>query len=378
MRRALAAVLALSCGGKETRTHAYVTIDAAGDLWERVASIWVRLENGDEFDEFDLPIGAGAAWPRSFVVFLSEERDGTLIVDAVGSDAADVDIARGQGEGTIRPGGRVDIDVLLEPSYDADGGADGGVDGGPGGAFGDPCGGGGFGPCAQEGDLVCVRGYEEAPFGVCGSNPGCAQATGTTADSCVAIDGATRCFRPAGAPASMTACVPTCATADGCGEALACDFSTVRWSDGMAAVCVMPRCDSDEQCTWFAAGAGGAARCVGAADGDPPLFMCVTTGIPEAEIGDPCTTPGDCPENGVCVPDPTFPGGYCVRFGCAFESIAPAIYGCPDGSGCFPLTRGEACQLTCTDTAECRAGYECCGVFGSGSTEVCTPPGNCT
>lgn len=91
----------------------------------------------------------------------------------------------------------------------------------------------------------------------------------------------------------------------------------------------------------------------------PPPDMETARG--DAGPGEPCAVDADCAE-GACMPDPTFPGGYCAVVDCSPD--AP----CARGTTCVPAGR-PICALDCS-AAPCRPGYTCLDAEG---VAVCLP-----
>jgi hypothetical protein len=116
----------------------------------------------------------------------------------------------------------------------------------------------------------------------------------------------------------------------------------------------------------------------------------------QPEIGDSCTTSGDCSVSEQRTCDTTLPGGYCTRFGCSADD-------CPDEAACIgyrsvissapgcaslqerPRLQRSACMFRCERDSDCRSGYVCYDMaqpnpWGAsvieyrGNTKVCTPP----
>jgi hypothetical protein len=101
---------------------------------------------------------------------------------------------------------------------------------------------------------------------------------------------------------------------------------------------------------------------------------------PSGEVGDPCTTDGDCglvPSSGVtCLRDIygaiTFPGGYCSATDCTSDTDCGTVGECVDFMG-----YAAYCLRTCTTDGDCRIseGYSCTTVPGSSSgATYCLPP----
>jgi hypothetical protein len=116
----------------------------------------------------------------------------------------------------------------------------------------------------------------------------------------------------------------------------------------------------------------------------------------QPEIGDSCSTSGDCSVSEQRTCDTTFPGGYCTRFGCSADD-------CPDESACIgfrsvlsvnpecssvqerPRLLRSACMFRCERDSDCRRGYECVDmaqpnawgasvIESRGGTKVCSLP----
>jgi hypothetical protein len=118
----------------------------------------------------------------------------------------------------------------------------------------------------------------------------------------------------------------------------------------------------------------------------------------QPEIGDSCSTSGDCSVSEQRTCDTTLPGGYCTRFGCTADD-------CPDESACIgfrnvlsvnpgcdsvqgrPRLQRSACMFRCERDADCRRGYSCVDmalpnawgatvIENRGGTKVCSllPP----
>lgn len=74
------------------------------------------------------------------------------------------------------------------------------------------------------------------------------------------------------------------------------------------------------------------------------------------ELGDSCSTNGDCgtSEDQIC--DLTQPGGYCLKIGCLPDS-------CGEEGNCVVVTEGEEktyyCLKGCNRDADCRKEYFC-------------------
>ncbi len=391
MRTFILAALVLACGeGENLGAFAHVSIDAPAELHEAIRQVHVVLGNsGDSYDA-DIPevaSGDPLSWPRQVNVPLTSSRSGTLTAQATAVDGDGATTATASAEAEIVPGGRTDLAIMLV-AYQG-GGADAMTDGPPAQAFGQPCAGGEFGPCAA--GLTCVRQYPGAPYGVCGSDEGCMQARASDGqgDSCVAKNDNTRCAKFDDEPA---VCLPACTPPlqDDCAQGLACDFANVRWTDGISPVCAMPRCESDDECNWLGIELGAAVRCqfettAGMPPRSVPMNLCVTTGTATGTIGGPCVdgmkrpAPDLCPPSSQCIVSDAYPGGYCVRYGCAYAAVQSA-FACGDGEGCYHMGRGRACQDLCTVGADCRTdqGYVCCRIQGSNPARLCTAAANCS
>lgn len=81
----------------------------------------------------------------------------------------------------------------------------------------------------------------------------------------------------------------------------------------------------------------------------------------DAGPGEACEQDLDCAE-GVCLPDPGFPGGYCAEIDCSLD--AP----CGLDTTCVPAGQ-PICAVNC-EAAPCREGYTCVDFEGEG---VCLP-----
>ncbi len=116
----------------------------------------------------------------------------------------------------------------------------------------------------------------------------------------------------------------------------------------------------------------------------------------QPEIGDSCSTSGDCSVSEQRTCDTTLPGGYCTRFGCGADD-------CPDESACIgfrsvlsvnagcagvqerPRLQRSACMYRCERDSDCRRGYSCVDmaqpnawgasvIENRGGTKVCSLP----
>ncbi len=82
-------------------------------------------------------------------------------------------------------------------------------------------------------------------------------------------------------------------------------------------------------------------------------------------IGDACTTNTDCGPGVLCLNKDFSPGGYCT-IGCKVDDPSSV---CPTGSTCVrdALQKSSAaCFRTCGRLTDCRNGYACRSVNGSG------------
>jgi len=117
----------------------------------------------------------------------------------------------------------------------------------------------------------------------------------------------------------------------------------------------------------------------------------------QPEIGDSCSSAGDCSQQGERTCDVTEPGGYCTIFGCDKDT-------CPEEAACIgfqsvvsiapecsslqarPRLQRSLCMFSCKKNSDCRGGYSCVDmkqrnpwgaqVISSGSGKVCAlaPP----
>lgn len=95
------------------------------------------------------------------------------------------------------------------------------------------------------------------------------------------------------------------------------------------------------------------------------------------KIGDPCGSSIDCSQRGERLCDTTQPGGYCTIFSCEPDS-------CPDNAACVafnhvidpacgtttdgtsPRFERTFCMAPCNEKADCRDGYDCLPIEGTG------------
>lgn len=87
-----------------------------------------------------------------------------------------------------------------------------------------------------------------------------------------------------------------------------------------------------------------------------------------ATVGDACTTSADC-GGAICPTEDWAPGGYCTR---ECNRGAPT---CPVGTVCVDEALGknrDGCMRECFSVRDCRNGYTCRSIRGSGS--VCVGP----
>lgn len=89
------------------------------------------------------------------------------------------------------------------------------------------------------------------------------------------------------------------------------------------------------------------------------LILIAFTSSCAREVGDSCSTSGDCDTGQIC--DKTLPGGYCTKVDCHF-------YGCPSESSCIAFNDFDNyCMLSCTDDSDCRSEYVCVTDFSNES-----------
>ena len=97
---------------------------------------------------------------------------------------------------------------------------------------------------------------------------------------------------------------------------------------------------------------------------------------PLVTVGEPCTTRADCGPSYSCFQKATggtvdVPGGFCSR-GCTTES---SVSECPGGTICtFFGDTQLICAAECTTDAQCREGYACADVAGSGGAKKSCRP----
>jgi hypothetical protein len=104
--------------------------------------------------------------------------------------------------------------------------------------------------------------------------------------------------------------------------------------------------------------AGAAAGCGSGQADRPSVSPILALGIPEAGVGDSCTTNDDC-TSGMC--DRTFPGGYC-------SARCEADADCPNSGLC----RENFCLQRCVSRGDCRdAQYTCYAANAEQSIGVC-------
>ncbi|MCB9557292.1 MAG: hypothetical protein H6707_14385 [Deltaproteobacteria bacterium] len=171
-----------------------------------------------------------------------------------------------------------------------------------------------------------------------------------------------------------------------------CDPRSTQLGDNVQPVCWRLACTSGRDCPVLeAATCGGDADCsTVAADAfcEPSTGRCARPGNctpggicgphqlgkQDAEVGAPCYSDRDCPNNGYCLLEgklgPRAPynrGGYCTVPNCAFASVLPE-FACPRGSTCHRLFYGGLCHSVCdpSNAASCRnhdgdrgGDYEC-------------------
>ena len=82
------------------------------------------------------------------------------------------------------------------------------------------------------------------------------------------------------------------------------------------------------------------------------LLALVLGGGCAAQIGDSCSSNGDCGTNRIC--DTSLPGGYCTRAECEVND-------CPDEAVCIAFEDGHSfCMKYCNDDGDCRGGEYVC------------------
>jgi hypothetical protein len=90
-------------------------------------------------------------------------------------------------------------------------------------------------------------------------------------------------------------------------------------------------------------------------------------------VGDACTTDKECGDQGICINQGYTPGGYCS------QSCVPGKDDtCPSGSTCVSKGAADdvsACFLKCTETADCRTGYQCVGGYRDNPNSICVAEG---
>ena len=285
---------------------------------------------------------------------------------------------------------------------DVDGDADGDADGdGDADADADPIADWIGMPCqaGDQGDVYCTQiavdadafcyAWEGAPGGIC-TRP-CTFATydvpvdGCNMDGVVCMDISHLTEDPVDDEAGYGLCLEKCvpvSTGTPCrADYIACDPEA--WSfEAQFATCLLPKCQGDGDCP-VAAGppcdgdddcdTAEGEYCAGDTchfDGscDTTSGLCSWSGNPAGELGDPCATTADCPDNSLCFlpqddTDKTaYANGFCTRLGCkAANTAATNGSGSPD-----PAIQ---IQFGCGMLGTCHAGHP----FGGRCYRRCDP-----
>ncbi len=292
--------------------------------------------------------------------------------------------------------GDVDGDADGDADADADGDSDADTDADPIADWvGMPCEEGDQGDayCTQiaaDDDAFCYA-WEGAPGGICTRR--CTFATydvpvdGCNMDGVVCMDISHLTADTADDDEGFGLCVEKCvpvSTGTPCkADYIACDPQA--WSfEAQFATCLLPKCQDDEDCvvdsgpectgdTDCLTGNGEYCStdgmCVFEATCNTVSGLCSWIGLAGSEIGDPCTSSWDCPDNSLCfLPDTDaygktiYANGTCVRLGCkAANTSATNESGSPDPA----INAHYGCGMLGT----CHAGYS----FGGMCYRRCDP-----
>jgi hypothetical protein len=221
--------------------------------------------------------------------------------------------------------------------------------------------------------------WDGAPGGICTKQ--CAFATydvpvdGCNMEGKVCMDISALTPDTADDAAGLGLCVEKCvpvSTGTPCkADYIACDPEA--WSfEAQFDTCLMPKCQGDSDCL---VGSGPSCTsdtdcltengevcstdgmCVFEGTCNTASGLCSWTGTTGAEIGDPCESSWDCPDNSLCLLPDTDPegkevrvNGYCVKPGCKAANTSSA-----NGSG-SPDTAIQA-RYGCGMVGTCHAGY---------------------